>query len=64
MYSAILGWMMSLGLVAGNLIPFVFASLSALNFILRIQPEEKMMLQQFGDEYRAYMKRTGRLLPV
>jgi protein-S-isoprenylcysteine O-methyltransferase Ste14 len=64
MYSAILGWMMSLGLVAGNWIPFVFASLSALNFILRIQPEEKMMLQQFGDEYRAYMKRTGRLLPV
>ncbi len=64
MYAAILGWMMSLGLVAGSWIPFVFAALSALNFILRIQPEEKMMLQQFGDEYRAYMKRTGRLLPV
>jgi protein-S-isoprenylcysteine O-methyltransferase Ste14 len=64
MYSAIVGWMMSLGLVAGNWIPLVFAALAALNFILRIQPEEKMMLQQFGDEYRAYMKRTGRLLPV
>jgi len=64
MYSAILGWMMSLGLVAANWIPFVFAALSALNFILRIQPEEEMMLQQFGDEYRAYMKRTRRLLPV
>ena len=37
---------------------------TALNFILRIQPEEKMMLQQFGDEYREYMKRTGRLLPL
>jgi protein-S-isoprenylcysteine O-methyltransferase Ste14 len=64
MYSAILGWIMSLGLVAANSIPLAFAALGALNFILRIPPEEKMMLQQFGDEYREYMKRTGRLLPV
>jgi protein-S-isoprenylcysteine O-methyltransferase Ste14 len=64
MYSAILGWMMSLGLVAANWMPFVFAAMSALNFMLRIRPEEKMMLQQFGDEYREYMKRTGRLLPA
>ena len=64
MYSAILGWMMSLGLVAASWIPFVFAALSALNFTLRIQGEEKMMLDQFGDEYQEYMKRTGRLLPV
>lgn len=64
MYSAIIGWMMSLGLVAANWIPLVFAALAALNFILRIQPEEKMMLQQFGDEYRDYMKRTRRLFPA
>jgi protein-S-isoprenylcysteine O-methyltransferase Ste14 len=64
MYSAILGWMMSLGLVAANWIPFAFAALGALSFMLRIQGEEKMMLQEFGDEYREYMKRTGRLLPV
>jgi protein-S-isoprenylcysteine O-methyltransferase Ste14 len=56
--------MMSLGLVAANWIPLAFAALAAVNFILRIQPEEKMMLQQFGDEYREYMKRTGWLLPV
>jgi protein-S-isoprenylcysteine O-methyltransferase Ste14 len=64
MYSAIVGWMLSLGLVAANWTPFVFAALSLLNFMLRIQGEEKMMLEQFGDEYREYMKRTGRLLPV
>jgi protein-S-isoprenylcysteine O-methyltransferase Ste14 len=64
MYSAILGWLMSLGLVAANWIPFAFATLGALNFMLRIQREEKMMLQQFGDTYQKYMKRTGRLLPV
>jgi protein-S-isoprenylcysteine O-methyltransferase Ste14 len=64
MYTAILGWLTSLGLVAASGVPLVFAALGALNFMLRIPPEEKMMLQRFGDEYRAYMKRTGRLLPV
>jgi protein-S-isoprenylcysteine O-methyltransferase Ste14 len=64
MYSAIVGWLMALGLVAANWIALIFAGLGALNFLLRIQGEEKMMLQQFGDEYREYMKRTGQLLPV
>ena len=64
MYSAILGWIMSLGLVAANWTPFVFAVLGTLNVILRIQGEEKMMLEQFGDDYREYMERTGRLLPM
>ena len=64
MYSAIVGWMISLALVGGSWIPLLVAALAALNFILRIHPEEKMMLKEFGDEYREYMKRTGRLLPV
>ena len=55
---------MSLGLVAATWTPFVFAALGTLNVLLRIQEEEKMMLEQFGDEYREYMKRTRRLLPV
>jgi protein-S-isoprenylcysteine O-methyltransferase Ste14 len=29
----------------------------------RIPAEERMMLEQFGDEYREYMNRTGRLMP-
>jgi len=56
--------MASLGLVAANWIPFVFVALCMLNFMLRIQGEEKMMLQQFGDEYREYMKLTGRPLSL
>jgi protein-S-isoprenylcysteine O-methyltransferase Ste14 len=64
MYSAILGWIMSLGLVAANWTPFVFAALGTLNVILRIQGEEKMMLEQFGDDYREYVERTGWLLPM
>lgn len=29
----------------------------------RIDDEEKMMIDTFGDQYQQYMKRTGRLLP-
>jgi protein-S-isoprenylcysteine O-methyltransferase Ste14 len=29
----------------------------------RLGKEETMMTEQFGAEYRAYMQRTGRLLP-
>jgi protein-S-isoprenylcysteine O-methyltransferase Ste14 len=31
--------------------------------VLRTPKEEQMMISRFGDEYSAYMKRTGRFLP-
>jgi protein-S-isoprenylcysteine O-methyltransferase Ste14 len=45
--------------VAGpsNLVAF------AILFALRVRAEERMMLEQFGDEYTAYMARTKRLVP-
>lgn len=64
MYSAILGWLMSLGLVAANGAGLVLAALGTAIVLIKTQREEKMMLEQFGDEYREYMKRTGRLVPV
>lgn len=64
MYSAILGWLMSLGLVGATWTPFLFVALGTLVVLLRTRGEEKMMLEQFGDDYREYRKRTGRLLPV
>jgi protein-S-isoprenylcysteine O-methyltransferase Ste14 len=64
MYAAIVGWLLSLGLVTANWTALVFAALGTLYFLLRIRGEEAMMLEQFGDEYRAYMTRTGRLLPA
>jgi protein-S-isoprenylcysteine O-methyltransferase Ste14 len=30
---------------------------------VRIGDEETLMIEQFGDEYRAYMQQTGRFLP-
>src|SRR5213593_1372428 len=45
--------------VAGpsNLVAF------AVLFAFRVRAEERMMLEQFGDEYTAYMARTQRLVP-
>jgi len=35
----------------------------ALLFALRVGPEERMMLEEFGKDYEAYMARTKRLVP-
>lgn len=45
--------------VAGpsNLIAF------AILYALRIRAEERMMVEEFGDEYAAYSARTKRLIP-
>lgn len=32
-------------------------------YLVRISDEEKMMTEQFGDEYREYMRNTNRLIP-
>jgi protein-S-isoprenylcysteine O-methyltransferase Ste14 len=42
-------------------------SLAILSFGLvypfRVQAEEQMLIEQFGERYKEYMKRTGRLFP-
>ncbi len=44
---------------------FIGLALLALSILLasRVKAEEAMLLERFGDEYRAYMQRTGRFLP-
>ena len=32
-------------------------------YVLRVPREERMMLDRFGEEYHAYMDRTGRVVP-
>ena len=64
MYSALLFYSLGQALVipnwlAGlsNLVAFVVL------FAFRVGPEERMMVQQFGNEYTAYAARTKRLIP-
>ncbi len=63
MYTAILIWVTSLGFVIANWLPIIFAVWVAIIFVARVPPEEQMMVERFSDEYREYMKRTGRFLP-
>jgi protein-S-isoprenylcysteine O-methyltransferase Ste14 len=35
----------------------------ALLFFVRVGREERLMLEQFGDDYRSYMARTDRIVP-
>lgn len=64
MYSAIWLWGIAQALLLQNYI----ASFSGLIcfgmlYLLRVQKEEEMMLKEFGEEYRAYQKRTKRIIP-
>ncbi|TJW85738.1 MAG: isoprenylcysteine carboxylmethyltransferase family protein, partial [Mesorhizobium sp.] len=35
----------------------------AVLFLLRVDKEERMMLENIGPQYRAYMERTKRIFP-
>jgi len=64
MYSAFWLWAISQALLLPNWI----AGLSGIVgfgtlFFARVGHEERMMLETFGEEYRAYMARTYRLIP-
>ena len=64
MYTSIWLWAIAQGLLLTNWIagPSGVIGFGVLYFI-RVGNEEKMMIEQFGDQYRAYMQKTKRLLP-
>jgi len=53
----------TLFIAANWLIGFAWLSMTLIELASRIRFEEGLMLEYFGDQYREYMKRTGRLLP-
>jgi len=64
MYSAFWLWAVS----QAFLLPNWVAGLAGLVgfgvlFFARVSREERMMVEKFGDEYRAYMARTRRIIP-
>jgi protein-S-isoprenylcysteine O-methyltransferase Ste14 len=64
MYAAHLLWAIAQTLLLHNWIAgpaFLVTSLPL--YLLRIPREEKMMLENFGEDYQLYMKRTGRVAP-
>ncbi|MEM9858114.1 MAG: protein-S-isoprenylcysteine O-methyltransferase [Bacteroidota bacterium] len=64
MYTAIWCWVIGQALVLNNYIAGLSGILAfGLMYFLRVGPEEKMMENTFGEQYRAYKTKTGRLLP-
>jgi len=64
MYSAFWLWAVAQALLLPNLVAG-FAGLIGFGTLYfgRVAREEQMMLETFGDEYREYMARTGRIIP-
>jgi Putative protein-S-isoprenylcysteine methyltransferase len=64
MYTALFCMAFAYSLLSANWI-VAGANLVAvtLMYLTRVRDEEQMLIDQFGDEYRRYMRRTGRLVP-
>jgi protein-S-isoprenylcysteine O-methyltransferase Ste14 len=62
-YSGMILWAGGLALLTANWIFVIVAVLVCAVFVTRVPKEEQMMIGEFGDEYREYMKRTGRIFP-
>jgi protein-S-isoprenylcysteine O-methyltransferase Ste14 len=64
MYLALLNFAAGEALVVPNwFVGPAYAVAMVLLVALRVGPEEQMMLDEFGDSYRAYMATTKRLIP-
>jgi protein-S-isoprenylcysteine O-methyltransferase Ste14 len=63
MYTALFTHTVALGLASSNWLFMLFCAVRMAALYQRIAREEAMLIGQFGDEYRQYMRRTGRFLP-
>jgi len=64
MYASIWLWCFAQGLLLENWLAGWSAFVAfALMYFVRTPREEQMMCESFGQEYRDYMRQTGRLLP-
>lgn len=63
LYSFAVLFFSSLALVASSWFLLVAIGLAFVLLTLRLPKEEAGLIARFGDEYREYMKRTGRFLP-
>jgi len=53
---------MSFGIAAANWFMGLASLVVVVMLLIRLPREEEKLIERFGDEHRAYMERTGRLL--
>ena len=63
MYLGVFIYTTGLILISSDLLVLLFFAFTIWVNYRRIPEEEQMMIDEFGDEYREYMKRSGKLLP-
>jgi protein-S-isoprenylcysteine O-methyltransferase Ste14 len=63
LYTAMFGYSAGLALVTANWVFLAFALLAIVATTVRVPKEEKMMIDEFGEDYEAYMRRSGRFFP-
>jgi protein-S-isoprenylcysteine O-methyltransferase Ste14 len=64
MYAAHILWAIAQAMMLHNWIAgYSFLVVSVIQYLLRVNAEEQMMLEQFGEQYENYMQRTGRIIP-
>ncbi|HEX8992050.1 MAG TPA: class I SAM-dependent methyltransferase [Anaerolineales bacterium] len=63
LYMGMFAWCIALPLLTANWIFFAICALAVVGILQRVPKEEEMMIAAFGEEYRAYMRQTGRYFP-
>jgi len=63
LYTVGSSFIVSFGLMADNWFIALLGVLAFIGMAIRTPKEEANLIERFGDEYREYMKRTGRFLP-
>ncbi len=64
MYTQSWIWVILQGLVAANSFVLIFGLVTwGFMYFTRIEAEEKMLIEEFGNEYIEYMKNSGRIIP-
>jgi len=63
LYTAMFGWGLGVALLTANWVFLAIAAAVIGGTLARLPREEQMLVDEFGDEYRAYVRRTGRFFP-
>lgn len=63
LYSVGTTFFLAMALIAANWLMAVSGIVGFIFLLLRLPQEEAKLIEQFGDEYRVYMQRTGGLFP-
>lgn len=63
LYTAGVFYFLAMSLATGSWLLFLATLLVFVMLLIRTPMEEEQLIQRFGDDYREYMRRTGRFLP-